>query len=456
MKTRICKHLQVLGLLLLFLTVPVASRGQTDLGTITGTVSDPSGAVIQSVDVVATQAATGVQFKAVSNSLGFYSLLDLPIGSYNLAFRRAGFKDLDRNGIVLETQHTVQVNAVLEVGSAAETVTVSGATPVLELQSEVGTNMNIQEMTDLPLTVNGGRDITAFAFAATPNVNGSEWTTSVGGSQDFTKSVLIDGTSVDSGIVGHIAESEPSMDAIQEAQVDTTGLRAEDGRTGGGAFLYELKSGTNQFHGATFGFLANEFLNANTWTNNWWLSQCAPGDTSCDQEYRRPTDRYFDYGFSGGGPVWKKWLGIKKMYIFAAYEKYMQADWAADPTGGTVPTAKMLTGDFSELLANGAAAQGATVCPTSPCPILTNGPGSAPFTDSAGNTIYYGSIFSPRGTVYPGNVMTDPISPIAQKIVSLYQQDYKPTEPGVVDNYPYLVNAFPWFHQTQLSFKYDW
>jgi hypothetical protein len=138
------------------------------------------------------------------------------------------------------------------------------------------------------------------------------------------------------------------------------------------------------------------------------------------------------------------------MYIYAAYEKYMQANWAQSPTGGTVPTAKMLTGDFSELLPAGAAANG---CSASPCPIMNGG---TPYKDSAGNAIYYGSIFSPRGTVYPGNVITDPLSSIAQKIASYYQQDYKPTVAGVTNNFPSLASEEPWFHQTQLSFKYDW
>jgi hypothetical protein len=446
-----CKRLHLLALLFLLFAVPAALYGQSDRGTITGTATDPSGAVIGSVDVIASLTATGEQFKAVSDDHGFYSLVELPIGSYTVSFRKAGFKDLDRTGVVLETQHTVQVNGLLTVGNVTETVQVTG-TPVLEIQTEVGTNMSAQEMTDLPLSVNGGRDITNFAYAVTPNVSGSEWSSNIAGSQAFTKSVLIDGTSTDSGIVGHVGESEPSMDAIQESQVDTTGLRAEDGRSGGGAFLYEMKSGTNQVHGAAFGFLANEFLNANTWANNWYLSQCGSGNPTCDQPYRRAMNRYFDYGFNGGGPVWKK----RKMFIFGAYEKYMQADWRTVPSGGsagTVPTANMLTGDFSELLTAGAAAQGTTKCPISPCPIMN---GSTPYMDAAGNTIYYGSIFNPQGNVYAGNVMTGSISPIAQKIVSLYQQYYKPTQAGVTGNYPALANAEPWFHQTQLSFKYDW
>ena len=447
------KYFHVFVFLLLLFAVPMAIWGQADLGTITGTVTDSSGAVIPAANVTVTQVGTGVQFTAVSNNLGFYTLENLPIGNYTLAFRKSGFRDLDQNGVVVQTQHTIEINATMQVGSEMQTVTVTG-TPVLDIQTEVGTNMNDQELTDLPTSIAGtGRDITSFAFAVTPNVTGGEWVGSVGGSQAFSKSVLIDGTSVDSGIVGHIQESEPSLDAIQEAQVDTTGLRAEDGRSGGGAFLYELKSGTNRFHGASFGFLQNEFLNANDWLDNWYLSQCASGNTACHDQFRRAYNRYFDYGFSGGGPVWRKWLGLKKMYVFAAYEKYMQADWAAAPNGATVPTTKMLNGDFSELLPAAAAAQGSTICPASPCPIMN---GSTPYKDAAGNTIYYGSIFNRSGDVYAGNIITDPISSVAQNIVKLYQADYKPTLSGVTNNYPSVVNGSPWFHQTQFSIKYDW
>jgi hypothetical protein len=246
MKSISVKQLNAVLILMLVLMSPVFMYAQADRGTITGTISDSTGAVMGSVSILATQVATGVEFKAVSNDHGFYTLSELPIGSYNLSFSRAGFKVFNQNGIVLETQHTASLNVVLQIGTVSESIQVSG-TPVLEMQTEVGTNINASEMTDLPLTVNGGRDITSFAFSITPNVSGSEWSSNIAGSQGFTKSVLIDGTSTDSGIVGHVGESEPSMDAIQESQVDTTGLRAEDGRSGGGALLYEMKSGTDQY-----------------------------------------------------------------------------------------------------------------------------------------------------------------------------------------------------------------
>jgi len=447
-----------LFMMLLFVFVWCAefdARAQNDRGSIKGTVTDNTGAVVPATQVTAKRVVTSEVFKTKTDSLGMYTLTSLPIGEYTLLFDKNGFKKLDKSNIILQTQHVIQIDASLEVGSASETVTVTTSNPVLEMQTEIGTNMNAQEMTDLPLSVSGGRDITSFAFAVAPNVGGSSWATNVGNSQSFTKSVLIDGTSSDSGIVGQIQESEPSMDAVQEAQVDSTGLRAEDGRSGGGAFLYELKSGTNTFHASTYGFLDNELLNANTWDNKWYLSQCSSTNETCKQTYRRAKDRFQNYGFSGGGKVWRNWFHLKDMYIFAAYEKYDQEDWRENPSGGTVPTTKMLEGDFSELYTAASAAKGSSVCSTSPCPILT-GDGITPYKDSAGNTIYYGQIFSPSGLAYPSNMITDTLSSIGSKITSIYKKYYVPTLSGVINNYPSLTNKYPKFTQTQFSIKYDW
>src|SRR5271155_167508 len=145
MKTIIRKCLNALLPLILLGGTSIAVHAQADRGTITGTVTDSTGAMIGSVDVVATQVATGTNFKTTSNDHGFYTLSELPIGTYNVSFARATFKSLDQNGVVLETQHTVQVNAQLQIGNVTETVQVT-STPVLELQEEVGTNMNAQEM----------------------------------------------------------------------------------------------------------------------------------------------------------------------------------------------------------------------------------------------------------------------------------------------------------------------
>jgi hypothetical protein len=426
---------------------------QADRGTITGTVTDPSGAAVPGVKVVAIQTATNVIYQAISNETGTYSVLNLPIGTYSIAFSRAGFKSVNQRGVVILANHTSQIDVKMEIGSTVETVQVN-ANPVLEVQPEVGTNLSQEQVNELPLSLTatgGGRDQLMFAFSITPNVGGDSWYSSVNGSQQYTKNVLLDGTSIDSGVVGDLVETGPSPDAIQEVQADTTGIRAEEARTGGGVFMAEMKSGTNKWHGSAFGYLANEALNANTWDNNWYLSQCGAGPTCANgnprSQYVRARDRYFDYGFSGGGPIWKN-----HTFFYVAYEKYWQDDWRTAPTGATAPTAKMLTGDFSELLGFAASAHG---CASSPCAILDPKTG-VPYTDAAGNPVYYGSVFLPNGQVAPGNVIpSSMISPISQKILAIYQQYYKPTGAGVVNNFPKVLSNDPHFAQYQFSVKFD-
>ena len=436
------------GRLWLFLLVAIASvwlhpslLAQVDRGTITGTVTDTTGAVIQAVQVTATQVDTNTKYKALSNELGFYSVLNLPIGRYKISFERSGFESVTQSGIAILANHTSEINVQLPVGSTAETVQVN-ATPILELQPEVGTNLTQDEVNELPLSLTatgGGRDQLMFAFDITPNVGGDSWYSSVNGSQQYTKNVLLDGTSIDSGVVGDLMETGPSSDAIEQVQVDTTGIRAEEARSGGGVFMVEMKSGSNQWHGSAFVYGSNEDLNANTWDNNWFLSQCG-SDPACRSQYARARDRNDDFGFSGGGPLWKN-----HTFFYAAYEKYWQDDWRTNPTGATAPTPQMLTGDFSQLLANAAAARG---CTANPCPTGYN--------DAAGNPIYYGAVFLPDGTVAPGNVIPQSmISPISQKILAIYDKYYKPTQSKLFNNFPAIISNDPHFAQYQFSVKVD-
>jgi hypothetical protein len=430
-----CKRLHYI-LLLLIMAAPVMLYGQMDRGTITGTITDVTGAVIPGVKVVATNPAKGTQYEAVSNGVGIYNLLNLPFATYDLRFSKAGYAPFDHNEVALQAQQVAQINIRMQVGSQQQTVTVTGA-PLLKMNTELGTNMTSKQITNLPLSANGGRDITSFAFDVTPTVSGSEWSGSVGGSQAFTKEVLINGTSADSGAVGHVGESEPPMDAVGQFQIDTSGISASAGRTGGGAFLFELKSGTNHFHGTAFGILASQALNSNTWENDYFRSYYDSTDPAnsaqYNKEYATPVSKYHDWGVSGGFPLW-----FKHMFLYTAFERYYQANFSTTNGQATVPTTAFLNGDYSALLQKNQAPIG---------------------TDSAGNPIYKGAIFNPEtGDVFPNNVIPQSMfSSVAQKVVAIYKKYYAPTFPArIINNYPALNNGNPKFTQTQISFNYDW
>lgn len=434
-RMRIASGLFCLAVLCL-LALPGPARAQVDRGTITGTVSDTTGAVIPGVQVVAVNPATGQAFKAVTNSSGIYNLLNLPIATYDITYSKADYSTFAQHGVAIQVQQKAQINVQLQVGAQTQTVTVTAA-PLLKVNTELGTNMTSDEVSTLPLTAYQGRDITAFAFAVTPTVTGSDYQGQVGGAQANTKEVLINGTSADSARVGHIGEMEPPMDAVGQFQVDTSGISAAAGRTGGGAFLFELKTGTNRFHGTAFGIYANSVLNANSWSNDYFRAYYDAADpanrATYNAEYAKPTDTYNDFGVSGGFPIWRN-----HMFLYAALERYHQADFSTTEGGTTVPTDAFLHGDFSQLL-------------------QTNLPPLG--KDHAGNTIYVGAIWNPAtGNVFPGNVIpAGMLSSVSQSVAAIYEKYYKPTIPDRdVLNYPKLNEVDPEFTQTQMSFNYTW
>jgi hypothetical protein len=328
----------------------------------------------------------------------------------------------------------------------------------MALASTLGTTMEANAMTDLPLNVSGGRDASVLLYSTVPTMTGGYYLDHIAGSPSFSKTIMIDGTDGNNGMQGFVFA--PGMDAIQEMQAQTGSIGVEGSGTGGGVIMYEIKSGTNQFHGSAFYFLHNEIFDANTWESNFFRAQCASGDTSCKQTYKRAPDRLNDYGFSAGGPIWKK-----HTFIFGDYERYVQKNLEQTPLGTNVPTAKMLTGDFSQLLTNGFYsgqiayfnAQNQVVYATDPCD--NNSP------------VMVGEIFDPTtwnpalgcGKPFAGNLIpSGRLSTISKGLASIFQQDYAPspfapTGPGSLTqfNYPTMVSSSPWTNRTAVDLKLD-
>jgi hypothetical protein len=415
--------------LLLFVVASTVVWAQVDRGTINGTVTDTTTAVLPGVNVTLIETQTGVHYQGdTTNGQGMYRVLNLPVGQYVLTFAKDGFKTYVRSGVTVSMSQNVTLNAKLEIGNRVDSVTVSSDASLLDTQdATLGSTVTGEVLTELPLTADGGRDARNFArsvVATFSTVTGPQlgYNNSVAGSQIVSLSTSVDGTSSDAGIMGIV--NAPGMDSIGQFQVQTSGITAASAQTGGGELMYELKSGNNSFHGSAYGFLANEALNANGWDNNYFLSQCAAGDTTCEQNYKRPLDRYHDLGFSSGGPIWKN-----HTFVFGSYERFRKQNMTYQPDGATVPTANMLTGDFSELL---------SAVTTDP---VTGNPCTAPCPtgqlDASGNPIYYGAIFNPQspGNVFPGNIIpSGSISTQSKQVLKIFQQDYVPANGNLSDN----------------------
>jgi hypothetical protein len=416
---------RVLILVLSLLVFPVFIRAQVDRGTMNGTVTDSTGAVIAGVEVTTTNLDNGLNAVVTTSANGLYTILNLPAGRYSLTFQKTGFHELERKGVTLSVLQVAEINAVLQVGQASESISVTDDSPVIDTEtSSIGADIKATVVADLPLNVSGGRDIENFAFAVMPGVEGTPYQTTIDGTQNFTKEVKIDGTSSTATIQGDQMEAGPSMEAVQELDAQTSGLSAENSSTNGGVELFTIKSGTNQFHGSAFGYGHNEFLDANTWTND-------------NEGIPKAESRFWDYGFSAGGPVVfpKLYNGHNKTFIFGAFERYQQNDFTAGSLGPTVPNASFLSGDFGALL-NTSVVEG---------------------TDGAGNTIYQGAIFDPAtGDVFPGNkIPSARFSAASQKIVALYQKYYVPETSALSQNESTPLSDTPSFTASQITIKVD-
>src|SRR5690242_19636497 len=347
---------------------------QSDRGTITGTVADPAGAVVPNAPIEARNSETGATFQAASSETGNYTLPQLPVGTYEISVAVAGFKKYVRQNITVGVAQTVRVDIALEVGSAAESVTVTEQSSLLKTESgELSHTVAAQRLIDLGLLGIGGTfsssqglrfymteiQLVPGAFApGTGFTSGAR----INGAPNGTQRTTIDGMDGTNQINAVQAGTGTSVDAIQETAIQTSNFAAEFGQVGGGLFNITMRSGTNKYHGGGFDYLMNEAFNASTPFVN-----------------TLPRIRRNDYGYSLGGPVWipKVYSGKDKTFFFYNKEQFREF-FSVNDTAITVPTENYRIGNFAQALT-----------------------GRNLGTDPLGNTIADGMIYDPlsKGTV---------------------------------------------------------
>jgi len=435
------------ALLLVFFFNTWKVLGQSDRATISGTVKDVSGALVAGAQVVVTNVNNNFQSSTTTNAAGRFALLNLAIGKYAIVCSKDGFEKYQHSDLDLAISQEIDLDIALTVGSKSETLTVVGEPPQLQtLTSSISTNLGNTAVTELPLNVQGGRNLAAFMFDYVPGVEGNgpnpsdkDFASHINGSLSDTKEVMIDGTSAVSQIGGYLSESSPPMEAVQEFQVTSAGIGADDGRTGGGVFRYEMKSGANAWHGSGLFYMHNQALDARSWGDIYNETIClntADGDpaqtASCQRSFGKPADSLYDYGASFGGPIKKD-----KLFFYAAWERYTFANIGVGALSSTVPTTAFLNGDFSALLDKSV--------------VLGS--------DSAGHTIYKGTIIDPQtGDAFPGNIIpASRISTASKNIVGLYQKYYQPLAPTLTNNNALpLFNPATWYESNEYSVKLDY
>jgi len=378
------------------------------LASVTGTIADATGAVVADAPVTLRNHENGAVFTGASSSAGVYTVAQLPIGDYDLTVAVTGFKTYTHSNFHLASGQIMREDIALEVGQTTESVTVTAEASLLKTEStEVAQNVTLTQLQNLPIltvasTNSGFRDPFS-AVRLVPGISYNNGSNVAAGAPAPVTSMVVNGTPVNTyqtrldgmtmnptspRLLGAQMQAQPSVDAIEEVQIETSNFAAEFGTSGGAQINMQTKSGTNSYHGTVYDYGTNEALNAH-------------------QPYTglRSKIRQNDYGFTLGGPVTipKVYNGKNKSFFFFSFEQFRQKSNVI--ASASVPTAAYRAGDFSSLL-------------TAENRLVTTAQG--PALDALGRQIQSGTIFDPASTVtINGKQNRDPF--VGNKIpVSLY------------------------------------
>jgi hypothetical protein len=349
----------------------------TTTATLSGTVSDPGGALIPDAKVTLNSPETGTTREATSNASGRFSFVQLPPGTYALAVKMDGFRPYAQNGIVLDAGQSAAQNVTMTLGTQEQQVVVNAQASNLNTQNaNIAADIDAKEVVELPLNL---RNVYGLATLNSSVNNTSESQMLLGGGgpstdnadQDIsflnfaggffgTSAYLLDGawdTDPEWGAVDYV----PSVDSVQEFKIQNNSFTAQYGWSTGNVVNVVTKSGSNAFHGDVYEFYRNSVLDSNLWFNN-------------HNGLARESFNRNQYGGSAGGPLYIPGLyrQREKTFIFGLFERLT----LATPTNSTftVPDANFRAGNFAELL------------------------GPQQGVDALGRPIYVGQIYNPRST----------------------------------------------------------
>jgi hypothetical protein len=336
--------------------------GQAATGTITGTVSDPAGAVVAGAVVAARNTDTGVSYPGATTNTGNYTITQLPVGNYEVSVKVPGFKTYTHTNLTVGAGAAIKEDVTLEVGTAAEAVTVTEQSSLLSVETaETAHNVTLSQLDNLPLlgigAANAGTAGVRNPFALTQLLPGSTFgsptgagasnTLIINGLQNNSEAVRIEGQDSRNNTPGVSSTQvrQPSADAVQEVSVQTSNYAPEFGQAGGGVYNIVMKSGTNQFHGSGYEYFVNEDLNA-----------AGAFSRSSSGGKVRPRNRRNDYGGTFGGPVWipRLYNGRNRTFFFFSWEQFRENTGLT--FNDTVPVPDYLNGNFSAISPNGTCA----------------------------------------------------------------------------------------------------
>ena len=370
--------------------MPRLHSGQVDQGSITGTIQDPTGAVVPNADITLLNTDQGLTLETHSGASGEYTFSPVRIGHYTVTVTAPGFSTTSQQSLTVAVGQDLQVNVALKNGAASETITVSTAPPQLQTdESSVGQVVDEHTIVTLPLN---GRNFTFLAqLSAGVNTaqadtrgNAASGAFTANGLQPSQNNYLLDGIDNNSNAADFLNGTNyvilPPVDAIQEFKVQTADFSAELGRSAGAVLNATIKSGTNQIHGAVWEFFRNDKLDAADWFED-------------NGGIKKGELRQNQFGGSIGGPIFKN-----KAFFFGDYEGLRRVQGTV--LTGTVPTLTERNSGFTNL-----------------SDLITGQSGTA-HVDGVGRVIPYGTILDPATTRTVAAGAIDPVSGFANNSAS--------------------------------------
>ncbi|MGC1452065.1 MAG: TonB-dependent receptor, partial [Candidatus Sulfotelmatobacter sp.] len=424
-------------LFIVALVLPSALVAQAYFGTVSGILTDATGAVVQGANVVLADQQKGYTFNTTSDSSGRYLFRSVPPGVYTVTANAKGFAKTLSARLKVDINQNATTDLTLKVAGASQTVQVTAEAQAIQTRdAETGQVVNRRFINDLPLIERQVIDLVSLAPGVTEmddqcpaNCTGTNFVSN--GSRGSTADILTDGASVTNAEPnGGVTQATylPSPEAVEEFKVEQTNFSAEYGFSGGSVVNMVTRSGTNQFHGSAYDFVRNQIFDANTWFNDHYGQPIAPLSRN-------------NYGFTIGGPIFKN-----KTFFFFDYDGFRQTTQGSAQAG--VPTDLMRAGDFSEVCS----AQGGSFDNTGMCSVPAGqiwDPYSGNYDSSVGGAVRsafipynnIGTYISPGSPNLPASLEPTPgmagnlIDPVAQTMFGYFPKPNITSSNGIYQNW---------------------
>jgi len=377
------KYLLMAFLVGAFLIAPMFVQrlnAQVLYGSVAGTVTDQTGAVVPKASLAITNVNTGQTREATTDDAGYYSIPNVLVGTYDLSIKKTGFRPYLEKGVVVSINTVRRVDVSLQLGAVTESVTVEASAAVLQTtKSDVSLNLESRAMVNLPLSnYRNYQTLINLVPGATParfqnaeaDTPERALTTNVNGQQRGANNTRLDGSADILVTLPHHAVYIPPVESIEEVNISTNNFDAEQGMTGGAAVTVMTKSGTNDFHGSLFAMHFDNVLRTFLWDEN-WVNLAKKGKSI----------RNIDGG-SIGGPIKKN-----KLFFFADWEGTFER--MSRSVTASVPTDTLRTGNLSQFL-------GAPILTANRNPIMV------PTTEGGSVPLQEGMVFDPYSGIEDG------------------------------------------------------